>query len=103
VAISKRKEWASPELGSRPEELRLWELAHAETNDEDVARLKRALAVAIQEELTDRQSQLLQMYFFEGKTTVKIAKELGINRSTASRIINRALRRLEKVLKYSLM
>ena len=74
----------------------------AEGNDEALRRLKRNLSMARQEELTARQSQLLQLYFDRRLTMREIGRQLGINTSTVSRTIRRAERRLERCLRYGL-
>ena len=51
-----------------------------------ISRLERIIS----EELTDRQRQLVELYYFEGENIPTIAKRLGINRSTVSRGLKRA-------------
>lgn len=62
---------------------------------------EKAVIMAIYEELTDRQREVLLLYYFEGKTTIEIAKMLGVNKSSVSRLLSRAKMRIEKVLKYN--
>ena len=42
------------------------------------------LPLAVEEELTPRQRQLLRMHFTQGKRVTDIAQELGISKSTVS-------------------
>lgn len=70
-------------------------------NDEVLDRLKRNLRLARKRELTPRQAQLLQLYFDEEMTMEEIGKALGISKSTVSRTITRAKRRLQHCLRYS--
>lgn len=74
----------------------------AQTNDDRIDRLKKNLAVAIDQDLTDRQRQMLLMYCFDGRSMEDIGKELDVNKSTVSRTVARAIRRLYRALKYSL-
>lgn len=74
---------------------------NAGDNNETIARVRRNLAIAINEELTDRQREFVNMYYFEGKTVCEIADELGVNSSTVSRVLSYARKNLKKVLKYS--
>lgn len=75
-----------------------WLRANAQDNDGELLRLKRNLRLARQEALTARQRQLLRMNFEQNKTVTEIAQELGVNKSTVSRTLLRAKRRLYQCL-----
>lgn len=79
-----------------------WLRANAQDNDGELLRLKRNLRPARQEALTARQRQLLRMNFEQNKTVTEIAQELGVNKSTVSRTLLRAKRRLYQCLRYAL-
>lgn len=81
--------------------LRRWRTEDAETNREQLARLIAHLPVAVREELTDRQRQVLTMHFYEEKTVCQIARELHLNPSTVSRTLQRATQRLYRILRYT--
>jgi RNA polymerase sigma factor (sigma-70 family) len=81
-------------------DLTAWLEEHAQDNSEQLERLRRNLRKAREQELTPRQRQLLRLYFDEERTMTQIARELGINRSTVSRTIARAKRRLYHCLRY---
>ena len=49
---------------------------------------------AIKTQLTHRQTQVMLLYYFEGKNITEIAQELGLNKSTVSRTLRRSLNRL---------
>lgn len=70
-------------------------------NDDQIARVKKNLTVAIEQDLTPRQRQMLSLYYFKGYNMTKIGEELGVNKSTVSRTIARAQRRLYRTLRYS--
>lgn len=57
--------------------------------------------VAMNEELTDRQRELIQLYYLENMNMTKIAGQLGISPSTVSRTLKRGRGRLRKYLKYN--
>ena len=80
----------------------VWKRLNAETNEEQLARLKANLMTAIQEDLSPRQQQMLSMRYFQGLSGVEIARSLGVSSSTVSRTLKRAEKRLHKVLKYAL-
>ncbi len=79
-----------------------WMAAHAEDNENDLRRLKRNLRVAREEELTARQRELLRLRYDESMSVTEIAGLLGVDKSTVSRTISRAKRRLYKCLRYGL-
>ena len=60
------------------------------------------LPLAVQQELTPRQREILQMRFTGGMSITGIAKELGLNKSTVSRSLTRSVERLYRSLRYSL-
>lgn len=79
-----------------------WIAAHASDNESDLKRLKRNLRLAREEELTVRQRELLRLYYEEAQSVTQIAGRLGVNKSTVSRTLSRAQRRLYKCLRYGL-
>ena len=52
--------------------------------------------------LTDRQRQMLELYYDQGLTMGQIALKLNLNRSTVSRTLSRAKDKLYRCLRYSL-
>ena len=83
-------------------DLTTWLRSQAGTNDEALERLQKNLAAVIQDELTPKQQETLRLYYFEGLRLKEIAERLKVNRSTVSRNLMRAQRKLVKYLKYSL-
>ena len=49
--------------------------------------------------LEDREKQILDKRFIIGKTQMEIADEIGISQAQVSRLENRAIKQLKKVLK----
>ena len=64
-------------------------------------RLRRYLPAAM-EDLTERQKEMVRMHFFDEKTVSDIARELAVNRSTVSRCLSRAEKRLLRTLRFTL-
>ncbi|WP_159428989.1 sigma-70 family RNA polymerase sigma factor [Tepidibacter formicigenes] len=62
--------------------------------------MKNNLKVAMNEYLTDRQKQILTMYYFEEKTMEQIAKELYISKPCVSITLKRAKNNLKKIKKF---
>lgn len=79
-----------------------WISAHAGDNEQDLARLKRNLRMAREEELTARQRELLRLRYEENLSVGEIAARIGRSSSTVSRTLSRARRRLYKCLRYGL-
>lgn len=68
--------------------------------DEPRGRLSRSLSEAIQSELTERQRQMVHMYYIKQMRMKDIADDLGVSVSTVSRTIRRGRTRLKRCLKY---
>jgi len=80
----------------------MWARSQAEDNSEQLARLRRNLRKAREQELTTRQREMVSLYYDQGMTIPQIAEQLGLNRSTVSRTLRRARERLYRFLQYSL-
>ncbi|MBR6739258.1 MAG: sigma-70 family RNA polymerase sigma factor, partial [Oscillospiraceae bacterium] len=65
-------------------------------------RLKRNLRLAREQELTERQREMLRLRYEEEMSVSEIAAVLGVNKSTVSRTLARASQRLERALRYAL-
>ena len=82
-------------------DLRHWRTEEGESTTERVARVLTHLPRAMEEELTPRQRQILEMHFFEDLTVTQIARRLGVRPSTVSRSLQRSARKLNHILRYS--
>lgn len=82
-------------------DMTVWLRENAADNREQYERLKRNLRAAIRDDLTPRQRQMMEMYYFQKTSVPDIARELGINRSTVSRTLKRGRERIRRCLKYS--
>lgn len=79
-----------------------WLRSNAADNEEQQDRLRRNLRLALEQELTPRQKEMVALYFHQRMTIPQIAKELSVNRSTVSRTLRRAKDRLYRCLRYAL-
>lgn len=61
------------------------------------SRVKRV----VDEELTERQRQMVEMYYFQRLSMPEIALKLGVSPSSVSRTIMRGRGRIRKFLKYN--
>lgn len=60
----------------------------------------RIVKLVLREGVTQRQRQILLLYFYERKNMAEIAEILGINKSTVSRTMKRGLRHLRQYLQF---
>ena len=58
--------------------------------------------LAMEEELTPRQRQIMRMRYSRNMSVTCIAQELGINKATVSRTLSRSTWKLYRSLRYSL-
>lgn len=65
-----------------------------------LTHLKHAAGVALSKELTDSQQAYFAMYL-QGRSVSEIAQSFGVNKSTVSRGLTRAKKRLARVLRYA--
>lgn len=91
---TRSSEWAG--------DMTVWLQENADDNQEQIERLLRNLRKARIQELTPRQQQMLSMRFDQNMSGAEIARELGLNRSTVSRTLRRAQKRLRRCLQYAL-
>ena len=91
---TRSSEWAG--------DMTVWLRENANDNQEQTERLLRNLRKARVQELTPRQQQMLSMRFEQNMSGAEIARELGLNRSTVSRTLRRAQKRLRRCLQYAL-
>ena len=61
----------------------------------------RLLGMALREDLTPRQAQMVRLYYLEQHTMGDIAGSLGVNISTVSRTLAAARKKLRRCLRYS--
>lgn len=63
-------------------------------------KLKHNLIVAITNDITPRQREVIMLYFADHLKQCEIGERLGIDKSTVSRTIARGKRKIRKLLKY---
>lgn len=72
------------------------------SNEDNALRLRKTLLKVINNELTPRQKQIIMLYYFKKKDTVRIGEELGITPQAVSAAMSRARLRLYRILQYYL-
>lgn len=93
------RKWVPPEIQAAME---IWQGQDSEDNDARMQRLRRNLKKAIDQELTGRQQTMLLMRYSENCSQTDMAARLGVDKSTVSRTLARARKKLARVLQYSL-
>lgn len=64
--------------------------ANGQTNERLRASLKRALKYVVENEISERQREMILLYYYRGMNMPEIARHLGLNKSTVSRTLSRA-------------
>ncbi len=72
----------------------------AKDNQQHLAIVRRALTDIIEHELTDRQREMVYLYYFEGKNCREISEKLCVHKATVSRTLSRAKERIRKNLRF---
>ncbi|MHB8061272.1 MAG: sigma-70 family RNA polymerase sigma factor [Ruminiclostridium sp.] len=67
------------------------------TNTESIRRMKQLLKVAMQFSLTDRQREVVQMYYLKDISAAEIAKELSISRQAVHKLLRLSRKKLQKI------
>ena len=88
------------QIGYAPDFENLFEPSESSDNNLQLEHLKKSLEKIIHTRLTTRQQEILIMYYFEKKKTPEIARLLGINKSTVSRTLNRAVENIRLYLEF---
>lgn len=70
------------------------------TNKKDIEKMKQLLSVAMLYDLTQRQRECLELYYYENKRMNEIASLLSISPSTVTRHIKAAQKKLKGLAKY---
>ena len=82
-------------------DLAAWERDNSEDNEEQLERLRRNLKRVRDVELTDRQAEMIHLYYDLGMSIPQIAREQGLHKSSVSRTLKRGRERLKRYLQYS--
>ena len=78
-----------------------WLFSERGTNSAELAHCRNAVIVAVNEYLSDTQRTYLVHYFVDGLTITQIARMYEKNKSTVSRGVNAALKKLYMCLRFT--
>ena len=70
------------------------------TNESEIVKMKHILKQAVTNELTTRQRECVEMYFYDGMKMKEIAILLCLSPSTVTRHIKAGVKKLKNVAKY---
>ena len=82
-------------------DLSAWNQANCEDNSEQMDRLRRNIRRVRETELTDKQAEMIHLYYDLGMSIPQIAREKGLHKSSVSRTLARGRERLKRYLQYS--
>ena len=82
-------------------DLAAWERENSEDNSEQLSRLRRNMRKVRETELTDKQAEMIRLYYDLGMSIPQIAREKGLHQSSVSRTLARGRERLKRYLQYS--
>ena len=82
-------------------DLSAWNQANSEDNSEQLERLRRNMRRVREVELTDKQAEMIHLYYDLGMSIPQIAREKGLHKSSVSRTLARGRERLKRYLQYS--
>ncbi len=80
----------------------VFDFGNGSSNEYNIKQIRRVLPRVIDEKLTLRQRQCVQMYYFKKLNMQEIGEVLGIDRTTVSRNLSRARKRIKTSLEYLL-
>ena len=71
-------------------------------NSESLLRIKKLLPLILEQELSESQRDAVIRYYYQGEKIPQIARDLGVHKSTISRRIQTAQRRIRRAVQYLL-
>lgn len=81
-------------------DLKVYAELMADDNTNQINRLKRNLAHALRQDLTECQRKYMLLYYGQSMSMEAIAQQCGVNKSTVSRTLKRGRQRLYRCLRY---
>ena len=90
---SKRRSWHTKDWDAYTRKV-------SDQPDQAHQALRDKLALALREEVTPRQREIIALYYGEELNMREIAQRLGVDRSTVSRTLKRGEDRLHRFLRY---
>ena len=79
----------------------LWKQEQSGDNQDRIRRLLCNLPLAVQQELTPRQRQCMELCVLQGLSQVEAGRQLGVNKATVCRHLKKAKRALRRAAGYA--
>lgn len=79
--------------------LKSWQQRKIARHTKKLDKLQRCMLLLLND-LTERQRQVFLLHYKEGLTVTQVARTLGLHRSTVSRTLARAERKLRAAIRY---
>lgn len=70
------------------------------SNTSQIINMRRSVSLVVARVLTDRQREVVDMYYIQGRKMPEIADVLGINKPAVSKALKRALVRIKTGVEY---
>ncbi len=67
------------------------------TNSKQIMRMKKLLRIAMEVALTDRQREVVRLYYLDEKKAIEIAGELGISKQAVHRLLRDSIIKLKRI------
>lgn len=82
-------------------DLDVWTRNNSEDNEVQMDRLRRNVRRVCTLELTEKQAEMIHLYYEQGMSIPEIAREKGMYKSSVSRLLSRGRKTLKRYLQYS--
>lgn len=66
-------------------------------NTEKIEKMKKLIKVIMDQELTERQRQIVELYYLEGKKMPEIADILGTSKQNIEKCLKAAIKKIKKI------
>lgn len=94
----KQVSMSAPEIDKKIREI--YNFQSAETNNNTLKIIKKAVCEIIKNDLTERQKQIVVLYYYNNMKMIEISALLNVNVSTVSRTLARARKNIYDRTKY---
>ena len=72
-------------------------MTESSANSEKIQMMKKMMSMAMEMSLTDRQREVVQLYYLDGKKVPEITEILQISRQSVHRLLRVSKKKLEKI------
>lgn len=79
------------------------EILGEKQNESDMKPIKKILYAVIENELTDKQKNVVMLYYFKNMSSTEIASKLSVTPQAVLRTLSRARVKIYSILKYYMM